>query len=182
MSIIVTYKLIDTCELEKEFFALSAVAKWVTGIGQDMFEYITVTNEQGAVIEDMQTLFDMVALIEHKPHDLSQCGDACNCMKCNPSKSSCIAYRASELNIEVINHPMAPTPEQGDMSGLPVSVNTVTFGELEDGAEFYIAMIWAYGSRNKLQKVMEDGEHNAVWCSATHIGELIPDGIRVVRA
>lgn len=87
MSIIVTYKLIDTCELEKEFFALSAVAEWVTGIGQDMFEYITVTNEQDAVIEDMQTLFDMVALIEHKPHDLSQCGDACNCMKCNPAKT-----------------------------------------------------------------------------------------------
>lgn len=77
---------------------------------------------------------------------------------------------------------MAPTPEQGDMSGLPVPVGTVTFGELEDGAEFYVAMTWAYGSRNKLQKVMEDGEHNAVWCSATHIGELIPDGIRVVRA
>lgn len=97
-------------------------------------------------------------------------------------KSSCIALRASELNIEVINHPMAATPEQGDMSGLPVPVDTVTFGELEDGAEFYVAMTWAYGSRNKLQKVMEDGEHNAVWCSATHIGELIPDGIRVVRA
>ena len=115
-------------------------------------------------------------------HDLSKCGDACNCMKCNPSKSSCIALRASELNIEVINHPMAPTPEQGDMSGLPVPVGTITFGELEDGAEFYIAMTWAYGSRNKLQKVMEDGEHNAVWCNATHIGELIPDGIRVIRA
>lgn len=98
------------------------------------------------------------------------------------TKSSCIALRASELNIEVINHPMAPTPEQGDMSGLPTPVGTVTFGELEDGAEFYVAMTWAYGSRNKLQKVMEDGEHNAVWCSATHIGELIPDGIRVVRA
>lgn len=64
----------------------------------------------------------------------------------------------------------------------PTPVGTVTFGELEDGAEFYVAMTWAYGSRNKLQKVMEDGEHNAVWCSATHIGELIPDGIRVVRA
>lgn len=125
--------------------------------------------------------------------DLSVCSPACNCMKCseatiersemvNPSKSSCIALRASELNIEVINHPMAPTPEQGDMSGLPAPVGTVTFGELEDGAEFYVAMTWAYGSRNKLQKVMGDGEHSAVWCSATHIGELIPDGIRVVRA
>lgn len=115
-------------------------------------------------------------------HDLSQCGDACNCMKCNPSKSSCIALSEPQHSMEDSEWVIDPFDayEPGELP--PVPVGTLTFGELEDGAEFYIAMTWAYGSRNKLQKVMEDGEHNAVWCSATHIGELIPDGIRVVRA
>ena len=114
--------------------------------------------------------------------NLSECSPACNCMKCNPSKSSCIALRASELNLPVVDASTLTTPDLIAESRIPEPVGTVTFGELEDGAEFYVAMTWAYGSRNKLQKVMEDGEHNAVWCSATHIGELIPDGIRVVRA
>ncbi|QYN79889.1 hypothetical protein [Kosakonia phage Kc283] len=115
-------------------------------------------------------------------HNLSQCGDACNCMKCNPAKSSCIALSEPQHSMEGSEWVIDPfdTYEPGELPHVPVG--TLTFGELEDGAEFYVAMTWAYGSRNKLQKVMEDGEHNAVWCSATHIGELIPDGIRVVRA
>lgn len=155
----------DTQSVDKEFTDLTALSVWLHGQRESDFAWLTLyDNANDYVFEGWS---DIVQYIRENT---------------GTSKTACIALRASELNIEVINHPMAPTPEQGDMSGLPAPVDTVTFGELEDGAEFYVAMTWAYGSRNKLQKVMEDGEHNAVWCSATHIGELIPDGIRVVRA
>lgn len=171
---------------EWEFKSLNAIKIYLAGDDTDNISMIKLKDTNTDITcEGIDSIYQYIRENTGPvlpTHDLSQCGDACNCLKCNPTKSSCIALRTSELNIEVINHPMAPTPEQGDMSGLPVPVDTVTFGELEDGAEFYIAMTWAYGSRNKLQKVMEDGEHNAVWCSATHIGELIPEGIRVVRA
>lgn len=122
-----------------------------------------------------------------KDHNTITCshgkGLACPVCYVQPtSKTSCIAHRALELNLPVVDASTLTTPDLIAESRIPEPVGTVTFGELEDGAEFYVAMTWAYGSRNKLQKVMEDGEHNAVWCSAPHIGELIPDGIRVVRA
>lgn len=184
-TLVLEVKFIDgTQSQDIEFNSLESLSIWLRGQCESDFSWLTLhDNNNDYVFDSWDDIFQYINE-NNGPvlHDLSVCGDACNCMKCNPSKSSCIALRTSELNIEVINHPMAPTPEQGDMSGLPVPVGTVTFGELEDGAEFYVAMTWAYGSRNKLQKVMEDGEHNAVWCSATHIGELIPDGIRVVRA
>lgn len=197
-TLVLEVKFIDAMEsVDKEFTDLTALSVWLHGQRESDFDWLCLhDNNNDYVFEGWSDIVQYirentgpVLTLERIANgvrgtlaDLSQCGDACNCMKCNPTKSSCIALRASELNIEAINHPKAPTPEQGDMSGLPVPVGTVTFGELEDGAEFYVAMTWAYGSRNKLQKVMEDGEHNAVWCSATHIGELIPDGIRVVRA
>lgn len=46
MSIIVTYMLIDSVsEQEKEFGALSAVADWVKGIGEDMFTSVDIFDE-----------------------------------------------------------------------------------------------------------------------------------------
>lgn len=189
----------DTHSTDMEFNDLTALSVWLHGHHQYDFEWLCLhDNNTDLVIDSWDDIWDYIrkntgptqwtvcddldinrALI---PHDLSQCGDACNCMKCNPSKSSCIALSEPEHSMEGSEWVIDPFDayEPGELP--PTPVGTVTFGELEDGAEFYVAMTWAYGSRNKLQKVMEDGEHNAVWCNATHIGELIPDGIRVVRA
>lgn len=62
------------------------------------------------------------------------------------SKSSCIALRASELNIEAIDQPALDTLEPSDLNGIPVRVGDslefqplpgiIRFNELEDGAEF----------------------------------------------
>ena len=125
-------------------------------------------------------------------HDLSQCGDACNCMKCNPSKSSCIALRASELNMRVIDHPALDLLDPSDLNGIPVRVGDslefqplpgiIRFNELEDGAEFWLAQTFAYGGRQKLQKTLEDGgPHNAVYVNDHHIGLIIPDNRLVIR-
>lgn len=61
MSIIVTYMLIDSVsEQEKEFGALSAVAEWVKGIGEDMFTSIEISNGYDNDITDFQTMHDIV--------------------------------------------------------------------------------------------------------------------------
>lgn len=87
------------------------------------------------------------------------------------SKSSCIALRASELNLPHID---SPTPE---------NVEPVPFGELPDGALFYYAQTYAYGSRIKFQKTLEDGgEHNAVHVVNTNIGVNVPDDRMVIPA
>lgn len=181
-----------THSTEKEFEDKASVYAWLLGQRESDFHYITLFHGDNEPVDGWSDVIEFCRPI--KPlTDLSVCGDACNCMKCseatiersemvNPSKSSCIALSEPEHSMEGSEWVIDPFDayEPGELP--PAPVGTVTFGELEDGAEFYIAMTWAYGSRNKLQKVMEDGEHNAVWCSATHIGELIPDGIRVVRA
>ena len=61
MTIIVTYLLIDSVsEQEKEFGALSAVADWVKGIGEDMFTSIEISNGYDEDITDFQTMHDIV--------------------------------------------------------------------------------------------------------------------------
>lgn len=61
MSILVTYLLIDSIsEQEKEFGALSAVADWVKGIGEDMFISIEISNGYDTDITDFQTMHDIV--------------------------------------------------------------------------------------------------------------------------
>lgn len=52
-------------------------------------------------------------------HNLSHCGEACNCMKCNPSKSSCIARRAAELGLPVID---MSTISQEEFEAIPEPV------------------------------------------------------------
>lgn len=106
-------------------------------------------------------------------HNLSQCGDACNCMKCNPTKSSCIALRAFELNLPV------------DDIGTSELPRVERFGDLPDGTLFYLAQTYAYGGRQKLQKTLEDGgEHNAVYVNMAVSGQctVIPDDRLVIRA
>ena len=209
----------DTHSTDMEFNDLTALSVWLHDHHQYDFEWLCLhDNNTDLVIDGWDDILQYIrentgpvlpvheldanawdwiaketAHLRSSMNDLSQCGDACNCMKCsaatiersemvNPSKSSCIALSKPQHSMEGSEWVTDPfdTYEPEELPHVPVG--TLTFGELEDGAEFYVAMTWAYGSRNKLQKVMEDGEHNAVWCSATHIGELIPDGIRVVRA
>lgn len=87
------------------------------------------------------------------------------------SKSSCIALRASELNLPHID------------SSKTENVEPVPFSELPDGALFYYAETYAYGSRIKFQKTLEDGgEHNAVHVVNTNLGVNVPDNRMVIRA
>lgn len=125
--------------------------------------------------------------------NLSKCSPACNCMKCNPSKSSCIAHRASELNINTIDHLTVNTLDPSDLNGIPIRIGDsiefqplpgiIRFNALEDGAKFWLAQTYAYGGRQKLQKTLEDGgPHNAVYVIDHHIGLIIPDDRLVIRA
>lgn len=79
----------------------------------------------------------------------------------NKTASEVIAQRAKELGL----------------SNLDISTTSLPFSDLSDGQYFYLAMLYGYGSGRVLQKVLEDGEHNAVWADATHIGELLPTNI-----
>lgn len=154
----------DTQSVDKEFTDLTALSVWLHGHRESDFDWLTLhDNNNDYVFEGWS---DILQYIREN----------------TGPKSSCIALSEPQHSMEGSEWVTDPfdTYEPGELPHVPVG--TLTFGELEDGAEFYVAMTWAYGSRNKLQKVMEDGEHNAVWCSATHIGELIPDGIRVILA
>lgn len=104
-------------------------------------------------------------------HNLSQCGDACNCMKCNPSKSSCIAFSGSAIPVK---------PDTTDYVSLP---RVERFGDLPDGTLFYLAQTYAYGGRKKYQKTMEDDNpHNAVLAGDTNCGTTLLDDRLVIRA
>lgn len=143
--------------------------------------------------------------------NLSECSPACNCMKCNPSKSSCIALRASELNLphidsSTLNEPAMramsrnPTVTEAEMvlnelmAPKPTGILTspladyelpvpVRFSDLPDGTLFYLAQTYAYGGRKKLIKTLEDGgPHNAVYNEYGGIGIQVHDDRLVIRA
>lgn len=98
-------------------------------------------------------------------------------------KSSCIALNEPEHSMEGSEWVIDPFDayEPGELP--PAPVGTVTFGELEDGAEFYYAQTYAYGSRIKFQKTLEDGgKHNAVHVVNTNIGVIVPADRLVIRA
>ena len=102
--------------------------------------------------------------------NLSECSPACNCMKCNPSKSSCIALRASELTLPHVD------VSEGELPRVE------RFGDLPDGTLFYLAQTYAYGGRQKYQKVLEDGGlHNAVLYTESYSGMRVPDMQLVIR-
>lgn len=115
-------------------------------------------------------------------HNLSQCGDACNCMKCNPSKSSCIALSEPEHSMEGSEWVIDPFDayEPGELPPAPKRV-IGTFGALPDGAYFYLRATFPYGSQRVHQKVLEDGPHNAVWAEDTSRGVSIPDDVQCVE-
>jgi hypothetical protein len=89
----------------------------------------------------------------------------------NAPKSSCIVFTGVAEQIDPV--PLVDYE-------LPIPVR---FRDLPDGAEFYLAQTYAYGGRQKYQKVLEDGgEHNAVWCNDHNTTARIPDAHLVIRA
>lgn len=176
----------DTQSVDKEFTDLTALSVWLHGQRESDFEWLCLhDNINDYVFEGWS---DIVQCIRENTgpilptHDLSQCGDACNCMKCreatiersemvNPSKSSCIALRASELNL--------PHVDVG-ASDLP---RVERFSDLPDGTLFYLFRSYAFGGRQRLQKTLEDGGlHNAVYVESTNIGLIIHADQTVIRA
>ena len=132
-----------------------------------MSKYITTKPVAGTTSKAPHFDVETTTVIDN----LSECSPACNCMKCNPSKSSCIAIRASELNL--------PHDDVGAID-LP---RVERFGDLPDGTLFYLAQTYAYGGRKKYQKTLEDGgPHNAVYASDTNLGMAVPDTQLVIRA
>lgn len=96
--------------------------------------------------------------------------DACNELRAAPSKSSCIALRASELNLPHV-----------DVSGSELP-RVERFSDLPDGTLFYLAQTYAYGGRQKYQKTLEDGGlHNAVLYTESYSGIRVPDTKLVIR-
>ena len=111
-----------------------------------------------------------------KDHNTITCthgkGLACPVCYVQPtSKSSCIAHRASELNLPHV-----------DVSGSDLP-RVERFSDLPDGTEFYVAQTYAYGGRKLYQKTMEDGgDHNAVEVGNTNIGMRVTGLQLVIRA
>lgn len=164
----------DTQSVDKEFTDLTALSVWLHGQRESDFDWLCLhDNNNDYVFEGWS---DIIQYIRENTgpvlptHDLSQCGDACNCMKCNPAKSASIALRATKFNLPVV-----------DVSGgeLP---RVERFGDLPDGTLFYLAQTYAYGGRQKYQKTLEDGgDHNAVWDNDPNTTARIRDNFLVIR-
>lgn len=102
--------------------------------------------------------------------NLSECSPACNCIKCNPSKTLCNAPcdAESETSTNVSPEPFIPVMER--------------FSDLPDGTEFYDAMTYGYSNRKLYQKTMEDGgDHSAVEVGNTSIGVRVNGFQLVIR-
>lgn len=163
----------DTQSQDIEFNSLESLSIWLRGQCESDFSWLTLhDNNNDYVFDSWDDIFQYINE-NNGPvlHDLSVCGDACNCMKCNPSKSSCIALRASELNLPV------------DDIGTSELPRVERFGDLPDGTLFYLAQTYAYGGRKKLIKTLEDGgPHNAVYNEYGGIGIQLRNEQLVFRA
>lgn len=110
-----------------------------------------------------------------KDHNTVTCshgkGLACPVCYVQPtSKTACIALRALELNLPVVD------VGEGDLPRVE------RFGDLPDGTLFYLAQTYAYGGRQKYQKTLEDGgNHNAVWDNDPNTTARIRDNFLVIR-
>lgn len=110
-----------------------------------------------------------------KDHNTVTCshgkGLACPVCYVQPtSKTACIALRALELNLPVVDVGASDLPR------------VERFGDLPDGTLFYLAQTYAYGGRQKYQKTLEDGgAHNAVYVNDTNLAMTVPDMQLVFR-
>lgn len=155
-----------THSTEKEFADKASVYAWLLGQRESDFHYITLFHGDNEPVDGWSDVIEFCRPI--KPLTaLSVCGDACNCMKCNPTKTLCNASCGVQEQTNPVTSLNSNSPQ------------IERFSELPDGAYFRLA----YTDSNRMfQKVMNDGEHNAVWVDHPHIGELIPAGVKVIRA
>lgn len=159
-----------THSTEKEFENKASVYAWLLGQRESDFHYITLFHGDNEPVDGWSDVIEFCRPI--KPlTDLSVCSDACNCMKCNPSKTLCNASCDVQEQTKPITSLNSKSPQ------------IERFSELPDGALFYYAQTYAYGGRIKFQKTLEDGgKHNAVHVVNTNIGVIVPDDRLVIRA
>lgn len=176
--LVLTYLLVDdTHEQDKVFNSVTELAVWLHGRRETDFVWLTLHGD--TTIDGWSAIFNFI----HKS------------IQFNPTKTACIALRAFELNLPHIDSSTFDEPDLRAMSRIPTIIEgelvldelltpkPVPFSELPDGALFYYAETYAYGSRIKLQKTLEDGgEHNAVHVVNTNIGVNVPDDRMVIPA
>lgn len=136
-------------------------------------------------------------------YNLSQCGDACNCMKCRIGEIPSVdeQWANSEPVIDPFDvyepHELPPdAPKSSSIALREAELNlphvdvdgsdlprVERFGDLPDGTLFYLAQTYAYGGRKKLIKTLEDGGlHNAVYNEYGGIGINVDANRLVIRA
>lgn len=144
----------NVTSVDKEFDSLDAVRSYLNGQRETDYDWLCLhDNNTDMVLEGWSDIHQYIN------------------ENTGVSKSSCIALRASELNLPCVD---VSTTE---------NVEPVPFSELPDGALFYYAQTYAYGSRIKFQKTLEDGgEHNAVHVVNTNMGVNVPDDRMVIPA
>lgn len=90
-TLVLEVKFIDgTQSQDIEFNSLESLSIWLRGQCESDFSWLTLhDNNNDYVFDSWDDIFQYINE-NNGPvlHDLSVCGDACNCMKCNPSKSS----------------------------------------------------------------------------------------------
>ena len=143
----------DTQSVDKEFADLTALSVWLHGQRESDFDWLCLhDNNNDYVFEGWS---DIVQYIREN----------------TGAKSACIALRATELNLPVVDVGASDLPR------------VERFGDLPDGTMFYMAQGYAYGGRQKLQKTLEDGDpHNAVYVQDTNAALTVPDMQLVIRA
>lgn len=158
---------------DKEFNALEEILSYLTGYNESDFEWLCLHDMHNNMVVEGWSEIHRYIRENTGPvlpvHDLSQCGDACNCMKCNPSKTLCNAPcdAVSETSTNV--SPNAPLPRVERFSDLP------------DGTEFYIAQTYAYGGRQLYKKVADTNGLNATVCDDSFYGVHVNDLQLVIR-
>lgn len=155
--------------IDKEFDSLSAVQIYLIGHRETDFDWLSLhDNNTDMVIEGWSDIHQYINENTGEPkHDLSECSPACNCMYCRLSQDSSIAFTGSAIPVK---------PDTTEYASVP---RVERFSDLPDGA--YFMCVGPHTSTRIFQKVMEDGEHNAVWADHTHIGELIPHSMPVIQ-
>lgn len=56
--IVVLYKLIDSCENEREFENMVSAKLWVKGISECMFDYVTIEMDDGTYLDGYQEIMN----------------------------------------------------------------------------------------------------------------------------
>lgn len=142
----------DTQSVDKEFTDLTALSVWLHGQRESDFNWLCLHDINNDYV--FEGWSDILQYIKEN----------------TGPKSSCIALREAELNLPVVDVGASDLP------------SVERFGALPDGTLFYLAQTYAYGSRQKYQKTLEDGgDHNAVWDNDPNTTARIRDNFLVIR-